>query len=59
MELGAWKFATTKGSASKTTTFTESLFADNTSICENMREMKTGKAEIMRVMECFEEKYHP
>ena len=49
----------TQGSASKTTTLTESLFADDTTICGNMREMKTGKAEMVRVMECFEEKCHP
>jgi len=48
-----------RGSASKTTTLTESLFADDTTICGNMREMDTGKAEMMRVMECFEEKCHP
>ena len=48
-----------RGSASKTTTLTESLFADDTAICGNMREMDTGKAEMMRVMECFEEKCHP
>ena len=48
-----------RGSASKTTTLTESLFADDTTICGNMREIDTGKAEMMRVMECFEEKCHP
>ena len=49
----------TQGSTSKTTTLTESLFADDTTICGNMREMKKGKAEMARVMECFEEKCHP
>ena len=48
-----------RGSASKTTILTESLFADDTTICGNTREMRTGKAEMVRVMECFEEKCHP
>ena len=39
----------TQGSASKTATLMESLFADDTTICRNMREMKTGKAEMVRV----------
>ena len=48
-----------RGSASTTTTLTESLFADDTTICGNMREIESGKAEMVRVMECFEEKCHP
>ena len=45
-----------RGSASTTTTLTKSLFADDTTICGNMRELGAGKAEMVRVMECFEEK---
>ena len=48
-----------RGSASTTTTLTESLTADDTTICGSMREMEVGKAEMVRVMECFGEKYHP
>ena len=48
-----------RGSASKTTILTESLSADDTTICGNTREMRTGKTEMVRVMECFEEKCHP
>jgi len=48
-----------RGSASKISTLTESPYADDKTICGNMREMKTGKAEVVRVMECFGEKFHP
>ena len=37
----------------------ESLLADDTTICGNTREMRIGIAEMVRVMECFEEKCHP
>ena len=53
------RWRASRGSASEITTLTESLFADDTTICGNMREMKTRKAEMARVMECFEEKCHP
>ena len=45
-----------RGSASTTTTLTESLTADDTTICGSMREMEVGKAEMVRVMECFGER---
>ena len=48
-----------RGSASKTMILMKSLFADDTTICANTREIRTGKAEMVRVMECFEEKCHP